>query len=60
MAIHAFLVFMLCCGFIALSFGFWLLIARDEFIDSCRRYAAIDEEPNTSTFLSKAVHSTVK
>jgi hypothetical protein len=50
MTIHSLLVFTLsCCGFIAVSFGFWLLIARDEFIESCQRYASKDKDADTPT-----------
>lgn len=56
--IHAFLVLLSACGFIALAFGFWLLVAKDEFIESCQRYVTKDEEPESATFLPKTVHFT--
>lgn len=59
MTIQEFLVLLLAGGAgIVISAGFWLLIAKDEFIDSCHRYITEEEEPDFSTFPPKTIHST--
>ena len=32
------------------SVGFWLILAKDEFIDSCQRYVTEKEDPDYSAF----------
>lgn len=45
-------------GGIVISIGFWLLIAKEEFIDSCQRYTTEKAEPDYSTFPPKTIHPT--
>lgn len=59
MTIQEFLVLLLAGGVgIGISIGFWLLIAKDELIDSCRRYITEEDDPDFSTFPPNTIHST--
>lgn len=53
---HDLLVLALAGGIGSLvSIGFWLIVAKDEFIDSCRRYVTEDDDPDYSTFPPKSL-----
>lgn len=58
MTLHEMVVLLLAGGAgLLISVGFWLMIAKDEFIDSCHRYVTENDDPDFSTFPPGTIHS---